>query len=420
MASHHDVDVAIVGAGAAGIAAARELQARGRSFRLLEARERVGGRLWTDRSALGLPFDLGGSWIHAADRGNPWSDIALALGARFCVDPRRRFVARGRSLDAEAGAALGEAIARAVAGVEAAAAATGGASLGELLPRDAEFADTVRKLLGIWITGVEPEEVDARDWISTESGEDWIPVNGYGALLERVAARVPVQLGCVVERLVVAPDHVRIETSEGSFRAAHVILTVSTELLRRGRPQVHPEWPAEIAAALETLPLGHAEKIGLLFEGDPFGLGDSWFLYPQPGSGELLYVMRPCSLDLAWAFAGGSCAREIAAMDEDDVHALVKEDLARQAGHAVARRLRKTVHSRWSTDYWALGAYSYATPGAAGARELLRRPVLERLHLAGEASAPAGWQATAAGAYLAGRRAARTIDQLLSGWRGGL
>ena len=420
MTDRHDVEVVIVGAGAAGIAAARELRARGHSFRLLEARERIGGRLWTDAVTLGLPFDLGGSWIHAADRGNPWSDIALALGARFCVDPRRRFISRGGHPDAEAGTALGEAIARAVAALEEGAARIPGASLADLLPQEGPFAATVRALLGVWITGAEPEEVDARDWIATESGEDWIPAEGHGALLQRIAEGVPVHLGCAVERLVVASDHVRVETDEGSFRAAYAILTASTELLRRGRPQIRPHWPAEVEAALASLPLGQSEKIGLRFDGDPFGLGDNWFLYPSSGTGDLLYLMRPCGLDLAWAFAGGARAREIAAMEEREVHALVKEDLARQAGSAVARRLRRTVHSRWSTDYWALGAYSYATPGGEAARGVLRRPIFGRLYLAGEASAPPGWQATAAGAYLAGRRAACAISQLLSGWRGGL
>jgi monoamine oxidase len=92
--------VAIVGAGAAGVAAAAELRAHGVPALVLEARGRTGGRAFTDVSVPGAPFDRGASYIHAADQGNPWAAIARAAGADVTLDGRRRlFLDRGRPLD---------------------------------------------------------------------------------------------------------------------------------------------------------------------------------------------------------------------------------------------------------------------------------------------------------------------------------
>ena len=86
------VEVAVIGAGAAGLAAAALLRSAGVEALLLEARPRIGGRAHTDHTVPGAPFDRGASYIHAAEHGNPWLDVALALGERLLPDPRRRLV----------------------------------------------------------------------------------------------------------------------------------------------------------------------------------------------------------------------------------------------------------------------------------------------------------------------------------------
>jgi beta-phosphoglucomutase-like phosphatase (HAD superfamily) len=93
-----EIEVAVVGAGAAGLAAAAELRAQERSVVVLEARDRVGGRTCTDSATLRVPFDLGASYIHACEQGNPWADIALALGEPVVPDRRRRVLAQGGGL----------------------------------------------------------------------------------------------------------------------------------------------------------------------------------------------------------------------------------------------------------------------------------------------------------------------------------
>ncbi len=411
-----DVDVVVVGAGAAGVAAALELRARGVGVRVLEASGRLGGRIRTDRDSLGVPFDVGASWIHGADQGNPWSDVALALGAPWALDPRRRRVG-GSAAEGEAlGAAIDAALREMVRSLDPA----GAQSLAALLPQGGRWAGVVRQLFGPWISGAEPEAIDAFDWLAGTSGEDWIPLEGYGALLQAIARDLPVTYHCPVRRLSVTGKGVKVEAACGTLAAGFVVLTVSTELLRRGCPEILPRPERRFEEALEALPLGCAEKIGVALSGD-VGIPESGvFLYPPPGEGEVLYVLRPGGLSLLWGFVGGARARMLAEFGEGELAAYVREDLGRLLGQRAAGAVGRVVMSRWHRDRWVLGAYSFARPGCAAMREVLGEPLFDRVYLAGEANAPWGWQGTAGGAYLAGRRAARAIHHRLTGWRGGL
>ena len=411
-----DVDVVVVGGGAAGVAAALELRARGVGVRILEASGRLGGRIRTDRDSLGAPFDLGASWIHGADRGNPWSDIALALGARWALDPRRRRVGASAADGEELGAAIETALRDMVRRLDPA----GAESLGALLPQSGRWAVVVRQLFGPWISGAEPEAIDAFDWLAGISGEDWIPLEGYGALLQKIARDLPVTYRCPVRRLSATGKGVKVEAACGTLEAGFVVLTVSTELLRRGCPEILPRPERRFADALDALPLGCAEKIGVALTGEAGIPETGVFLYPPPGGGEVLYVLRPGGLPVAWGFVGGERARMLAALGERELAAYVREDLARLLGRRAAACVGRVVMSRWHQDRWVLGAYSYARPGCAAMREVLGEPLFGRVYVAGEANAPWGWQGTAGGAYLAGRRAAQAIHHRLTGWRGGL
>jgi monoamine oxidase len=276
-----EVEVAVVGAGAAGLAAAAELRAQGRSVIVLEARDRVGGRACTDSTALRAPFDLGASYIHACEQGNPWADIALALGEPVVPDRRRRVLAQdgGLAPAADEAAAYAGAANRAWPLIADAVARGWRGAVGDLLPRATVADRWVAALVGPWLCGVDTAEVDAEDFVRARDGQDWLVPGGYGRLVARFGAALPVRLGCAVTAVRATPRGVELRTDQGSLRAAHAIVTVPLGVLAAEQIRFDPPLPAGVADAVEALPMGNLIKVGVRFDGDPFGLGDTFYLH---------------------------------------------------------------------------------------------------------------------------------------------
>ena len=414
-----DTEIAIVGAGVAGIAAALAAEAQGLPFRLIEARQRSGGRTWTTTTPLGRPFDLGASWIHAVDAGNPFAEIALSLDAGPMVDQRRRLVLdrAGRPLPQAEAAAFALARAR---GIERIEQAPPGASLTDCLPVGADpgadpWASTIRSFAGPWMCGTDCAATDAADWAAARAGTDWLLPRGYGTLVQGLAAGVPMTTDCALEALEVGPASVTLTTTKGSFTARHVILTVPLGVLAAERIHITPALPEAYRRALDDLPMGCLMKVAIDLLADP--LADleadtvSTFLhYPATDERAVLYLLRPCGHAMAYAFVGGSTARALEPASDAAIRDVVLEPLRGLLGAAlVERSFGPAAVSRWASDPFAFGSYAIARPGGAGARAILALPLFERVHLAGEATAGDGWHGTAGGAWLAGRAAIARI-----------
>jgi monoamine oxidase len=412
-----DVEVAVIGGGAAGLAAAAELRARGIEALVLEARDRLGGRAWTDAGPLGVPFDRGASFIHAVEQGNPWADIALAAGEALLPDPRRRLLLEGGvAVDAAAADACAAAAERAWAGIAEAVRLGRRCPIADLLPRDSPTDHWIAALIGPWLSGVDTTELDPEDFIAARDGEDWLVPGGYGRLVARFGAGLPARLGCPVAGLRTGAGMVAVETPHGTLRAAHAIVTVPLGVLAAGRIRFDPPLPAAVTAALGALPMGSLMKVGLAFDGDPFGQGDTFYLLGRPASERaILYLARPFGQDTAMAFVGGSLARELARLAPAELQAAVTAPLVAALGAGVRNRIRACLVADWQHDPWALGSYAVARPGMAHARAALRTPFSERVLYAGEAAATDGWHGTVAGAYMSGRSAARALAARLSG-----
>lgn len=413
-----DTEIAIVGAGAAGIAAALTAAACGRSFRLIEARERLGGRAWTMATPGGAPFDLGASWIHAADAGNPLADMALALDAGAVVDRRKRVVldATGRPLDAAGLAAFQAVRSAGIARIEAARA---GSSLADCLPEGSDPAEpwawTMRSFAGPWLCGTDCAATDSVDWASARAGTDWLLPKGHGTLVRAIAGSLPVTIGTALEAVTVGTDSVRLSTTAGSFTARHAVVTVPLGVLAAGRIRFTPALPERVRLALDALPMGCLMKVGFDLLADPLlALGvdaDSCFLhYPATDEHAVLYLLRPCGQPTALAFVGGSMAWALERKADLVVRDVVLEPLRRLLGAGLVERcFGPALPSRWGADPFALGSYAVARPGGAGARQVLAEPLFERVHLAGEATASGGWHGTTGGAWLAGRDVVQRI-----------
>lgn len=391
------VDVAIVGAGAAGLGCARELVARGRRVVVVEALQRVGGRAWTI-DLLGQPVDQGAQFVHAFQHGNPWAEIAWGQGAALRVVPQER---RAPGLD---GGAIGRHYARAL---ERIAAAPAGASVAAALDPDDRLG---RAYAGPWLMGFEPDELDAADLAESFGGDDGLLPGGYGTLVAAMAKGLPVRLGVPVVAIDERADRVELTAAEGRIEAAQVVITVSTTALAQGIIRFSPALPAAISSALDDLPLGNLVKVSLRLDDRALPHPDGCFLLPDaPSLATPLLHLRPAGQPIVTAFIGGRAGDAIDAIDERDAVAHATDQLVALCGSAARAAVRGGTVSRWRGTRWIAGSYTGARPGRLAARAVLRGPWSERLHYAGEACAPPGWQATVAGAWLAGRAVARRL-----------
>lgn len=409
-----DLDVAIVGAGAAGLAAAKRVVSAGRTFVVLEARSRIGGRVFTDTS-LGAPFDAGAEFIHWAER-NPWKRIAEDLGVAIEEESYRgTFLAfrEGRPIP------LTERARRRAAFDEVArytAAVTGG---------DASFAEAVRggapEVLeaagGItrMSLGEDPERVSVRDYDQLWSGDDYVVPSGYGTLVARFGADVPVRLETPVTRIAWAGSTVEVESGRGTLRAATAIVTVPVGILKSGGIRFEPGLPPELESALGGLHMGALTKIALKIDRARLGPvpGTDYFDVAADGS-TTAFEFFPYERDLCIASLGGDPGRTVCEMGEAGAIAFATDRLAAMVGGRIRAAVTGGRLAGWWTDPYAKGSYSIVHPGRVGAREALRTPIGGRVFLAGEASAGGGAM-TAGGAFLDGERAADAALKALQG-----
>ena len=398
-----DADVVIVGAGAAGIAAARRLATSGLSAMLLEATARIGGRAWTCDVA-GLHLDLGCGWLHSADR-NPWTRIAEAAG--FAVDRRTAWGRQYRDLgfsQAEQAAAT-----QAFAAWQQRMMKTPPASdcAADALEPDGDWNAYLQAMSG-FLTGAGLERISVADYIAYDAastGCNWRVPAGYGSL---VAASLPrpidLRLSTPVESIGLDSRTVVMATPVGAVSARAAILTVSTAVLAGGAitlPRGVDPW-REAAA---RLPLGRNEKLFLEIAGDSSFAPETRVLGNPRDRGTGVYYIRPFGWPVIECFLGDQGARMVEEMGPAAGFAHATDQLVALFGSAVSRSLRPLVASSWSRMTHVGGAYSHALPGHAAAREDLARPFEQRLFFAGEATHVHDYS-TAHGAHDSGVRAA--------------
>lgn len=408
-----DTDVVIVGAGAAGLGAARACVRDGKKFVMLEARDRIGGRVYTDAS-LGAPYDAGAYYIHWAER-NPWRTIASELGVALRDD---RTIASGVWLSFENGKPIDRSSRR--------------RQFGDLSRRfdpdegevpDVSFtqrvADAPELLQGArglarMAVGDEPERISALDYARLWEGDDLIAPQGYGALVQRFGAAFPVKLSTPVTHIRWDGRGVVVESPAGRLTARAVIVTVPVGVLAAGAIRFTPELPALTQEGLGGLSMGALTKIGLRFDGNRFGLPMNSNLWDEiPGVGGVNFECWPFDRNLIVALFGGDFARDVLAKGERAAVETMLDRLTAMLGPQVRAAFKGASVNGWATDPYAMGCYSHALPGQAGARAKLAQPVGERIWFAGEATAAGdgdfGAAMTAGGAYLAGEAAARAV-----------
>lgn len=405
-----ETDVVVVGAGAAGLAAASRLQAAGLRFVLIEAKHRVGGRAFTDTATFGVPFDRGCHWLHSGSL-NPFTAIADRLGFHYERHPakKRRLFLAGREADEATREAAVASINEAFAATIAAGAAGRDVAMSEVIDVPAPWQRLVDHWIGL-MSSLPPEEISTLDFARyRDTYENW-PVNeGFGALVVANGAGVPVSLGVRVKAIDWSGAGVVVATDAGDIRARRAIVTVSTTVLARGGIRFTPALPDDLADAIEGCTLGHAEKIVFRFDRPVEGFAATSYAEAyepdQPDRAPINFVVNPFGRPLAVGHIGGALSAEVVRAGEAAMIDFGRTALADVFGSDIERRIVAATVTAWSADPDIGGAYSSARPGKAAARERLAQPVGDRLHLAGEASA-GEFFSTAHGAHLSGIAAA--------------
>ncbi len=411
------IDVVIVGAGAAGIAAARRLAAAGRRFALIEAAATVGGRCITDTTAFGIPFDRGAHWVHAPDI-NPVAKLGTQSGLDIYPAPPGQRVRIGRryAREGEMEDYLG-AMVRASTAI-ADASRKNDLSCAQALPKDlGGWRPTIEFVLGPFGCAKDLAEVSALDFArSAERDSDLLCRQGFGALLAKLAGSIPVELSNPVTHISwgARSGRIDIETTRGQFAARAAIVTVSTNVLSAGKIKFTPDLPKRQLDAAAKLKLGSYDHVALELPDNPLRLRPDELVFEKSDSARTAALFanvsgtRLCVIDVA-----GSFGRDLAAKGDAAMFDFAQSWLTGLYGADVGKAVKRRTATHWNDEPWVLGAFSAATPGGQPSRRVLMEPLNDRIWFAGEAAHETLW-GTVGGAWESGERAADAVLKSLA------
>lgn len=411
-----DVDVVIVGAGAAGLGAAKRARELGLSFTLVEASHRIGGRAYTEEIAPGVPFDLGCHWLHSASI-NPFTRIADTHGFIYENDFtwERKLHIDGRWATADEMGAREQFFDEAFAAIGTAGEAGRDISFADATDREHRFTPFLDYVASLMASS-DSDQISVLDFARyNDTDENWPVTMGYGALVAAWGADVPVTLNAPVTRIGWGGRAVEVATAKGTVRARAAIVTVSTGVLANGTIAFDPVLPDWKRAAYEALPLGVHNRIGIALERDPFGPDVARGLIHADASHEPMHIqIRPFGHPFVVGVTGG---RFGAWLERAGVNASVDHLAGRLKavfGNDVAKGFGRSIVTAWGGDPWTFGSYSAATPGTGWKRPDLARPLDDRLFFAGEATS-LEFFSTCHGGMLSGARAAEEAADALPG-----
>lgn len=401
-----DADVVVVGAGAAGIAAARRIQAAGRKVIVLEASAQIGGRCATDSSTFDVPLDLGARWLHTPETNVL---VKLARGAGIEVSPsppsQKLRIGRRNARAAETEDLLATFV-RATRAIDE-AARRGDGSCAAALPKDlGDWGATVDFALGAYASGKDLKDLSVLDQSRAEDRAISVATRqGLGAVMAKLGESVPVALSTPATRIAWSGRDIGVETAAGRIAARAVIVTVSSNVLNAGAIKFTPELPKRQLDAASKLTLGSYDRIALELKGNPLGLGRDELMIEQSTNSRTGALFANiggsslCTVDVAGSFGRGLAAQGEAAMTD-----FATEWLIKLFGSDVKNAIQRSKVTRWDTAPFILGAMSAAAPGGQFARRVLAEP-MGSLFIAGEASHETLW-GTVDGAWQTGERAA--------------
>lgn len=424
-------DTVVIGAGVSGLTAARFLAQAGQRVLVLEARDRIGGRTWTQRDN-GFVTDRGASWIHGID-DNPLAEVVNAFGmrtiehtvgsyqpdsrpiayygptgGRLSGDDVQKFADDMREFDRHLQVAVdaSEADATYLDAIDAALAT---------LAWQPDRAERVREFLlhrseeqyGVWAGNLAAHGLDD----DTVDGDEVVFPDGFDQLAAHLANGLDVRLEHVVTRIDWSVDGVTVKTSAGDFTAARAVVTAPIGVLKSGDLTFDPALPPSHTNAIDGFQMNNFEKVFLRFP-SRFWDADVYAIRQQGEAGEWWhswYDLTPLhGVPTLLTFAAGPSAVETREWGNDRIVDSVLDALRRLYGSRVEQPEHVLI-TDWQDDPYSRGSYAYMRPGSRTEdHDLLATPIDGVLHLAGEAT----WTedpATVTAAIRSGHRAAENI-----------
>lgn len=418
-------NILVIGAGIAGLAAARELQNNGFKVTIIEGRDRIGGRIYTDRS-LGYAIDLGAAWIHGI-QNNPIGKLAKDSNIKILrtnYDNSELYGINGRPVN-ENQLSQAESLSEEI--IEQAKA------LGERLDKDISVAEAVKRVIKkqqltaaqqklvqwqlnsniVVETGTDMSDLSIQQFDEDEAfaGDDFLFPNGYDQISQILAKDIDIKLQQNVQEINYTGSGVTVKTNAGSFSADAVVITLPLGVLKADKVKFSPALPSEKTTAIQRLAMGVLNKVILKFpqpfwetEYDMIGLMSA----VEKDFSEFVNLYKYNSAPVLVGLTGGSFARSLESLSETEIAQQVMKLLRRTYGNNIPNP-EKVLRTQWSQDRFSFGAYSYVPVGGSMEdRDALAKPVNKRLFFAGEATSR-DYPATVHGAFLSGLREAKKI-----------
>jgi monoamine oxidase len=430
-----DVDVVVIGAGAAGLAALAELEGTGMRALCFEARDRIGGRVFTVRDPLcPIPLELGAEFVH----GRPpeiWDIIKSGrLTAYDCVEQAVHLKDGKPKSDHDAW----ETVDRVMTDMQRSASEHEDQTFASFLERS-PYPENAKRMATSYVEGFNAarkevvgiaslaEDAMAADEI--DGDRSFRIFNGYDSVLAQLlnsigGSETKLRLNSIIERIEwkcgAAAVYVRsaLTGAVETVRSRRVIITVPLGVLQAtpdspGSIRFEPE-PSEVLSAARALRFGHVIRLVLRFREELWEnnreISDAGFLFSDERLFPTWWTSLPVHAPVLTGWSAGPHADELLGKPQSSIISEAIATLARITGcprERLTGLLEAAYSHDWHRDPFARGAYSYVPAGALAARKMLAEPVAETLYFAGEATNLDGHSATVHGAIASGKRAAR-------------
>lgn len=417
--------VIVIGAGIAGLAAARALVDKNINVIILEARNRVGGRIWTDDS-LGVPLDLGASWIHGIN-GNPITELAKKFNAKTIPtidDNGVVFDADGREMTSAEFIKIERLYESIYDEVQ---------EIAEELEEDTSLQEifdqviAVRNLSSQELRGLnlyiqyetsleyaaDPKDLSAWEWNSDEAfgGQEVIFPRGYHQITNGLAQGLDIRLNTEVKMIKYSQNGIEVETSNGMFTCEKAVVTIPLGVLKQAKVRFAPPLPKSKQDSINRINMGVLNKVYLKFPKIFWDAELENISYAGERAGEWAYWLNYVAYNgepILLAFHGGDKGWALEEFSDDEIVKDAMQTLRVLYGDDIPEPENFLI-TRWGKDKFSYGSYSHIPPFASGDDfDDLFEPVDDVLFFAGEATSRE-YFATVHGAYLSGVKAAGAV-----------
>ena len=423
--------IVVIGAGIAGLTAAQTLRQQGHSVTVVEARDRLGGRLWTSKRWQHMPVDLGATWIHGA-QGNPLSALADRIGAKRLITryaDTTTYNTAGKPLSDSESRQLEQWQARIDKALEAAQAADTDQSVQAAVEKALDWNSlkaSERQLVQFILNstleqeyagGIHELSAHWHDAAAAFKGDDALFPDGYQVIVDHLANGLDIQLQHVVQTVTWSDQQVTVQTNQGAFQADHAIITLPLGVLKSGQVAFSPPLPARKQQAINALGMGTLNKCYLQFPNVFWPEDQDWLEYIPTEAGawtEWVSLTRVAGWPILLGFNAAERGKHIEQWTDQQIVADAMQTLRKLFGNNIPDPVDYQL-TRWNVDPYARGAYSFNSVGSTPAmRDHLAERLGNTVFFAGEATERKHFSSVH-GAYLSGLRAAQQILEQVRG-----